>query len=74
MVTTLEDLKKAGLTVPLWPDAGKAIGAGRTSTYRMAKDKTFPVPVLSIGRSYRVVTADLVALLSGATRGDKATA
>lgn len=63
----LEELQKKGLTVSLWPDAGEAIGAGRTSTYRMARDGTFPVPVLRIGKSYRVVTADLVALLSGST-------
>lgn len=62
---TLKELKQKGLTVPLWPDAGEAIGAGRTSAYRMAKDGTFPVPVLRIGKSYRVITADLVALLSG---------
>lgn len=61
----LEELRQKGLTVPLWPDAGEAIGAGRTSAYRMAKDGTFPVPVLRIGKSYRVITADLVALLSG---------
>jgi len=71
---TLKELSGKGLTVPLWPDAGEAIGAGRTTTYRMAKDGTFPVPVLRIGKSYRVATANLVTLLGGSNEKQKATA
>lgn len=59
----VRELLAAGPTVPLWPLAGQAVGASRTNTYRMAKTGTFPAKVLRLGTSYRVVTADLKALL-----------
>jgi len=43
--------------------AGRAFGVGRTKAHRMARAGEFPVPVLRLGASYRVRTADLLTLL-----------
>lgn len=43
--------------------AARWLGIGRTTAYRLAEHGEFPVPVLRIGRCYRVPTAPLVALL-----------
>ncbi|WP_260456832.1 hypothetical protein [Rhodococcus qingshengii] len=56
-------LQEAGPTVKLWPTAAQALGIGRTSAFKLAKDGNFPVKVLRLGSSYRIVTADLKALL-----------
>ena len=40
--------------------AARALGLGRTKAYELAKHGTFPCPVLRIGTSYRVCTADLL--------------
>lgn len=43
--------------------AGRLLGIGRTTAYHLARQDQFPVPVLRIGRGYRVPTAPLLALL-----------
>lgn len=43
--------------------AGKALGIGRTKSYELVREGTFPCPVITVGRTYRVPTADLLALL-----------
>ncbi len=43
--------------------AGEVLSLGRTASYEMARAGTFPVPVLQLGRRYRVITADLRELL-----------
>jgi predicted site-specific integrase-resolvase len=43
--------------------AAHALGMGRTSAYEAARRGDFPVPVMRVGRRYRVVTAHLQALL-----------
>ena len=43
--------------------AARALGVGRTKAYGLAKSGTFPCPVLRIGTSYRVRTADLLKLI-----------
>ena len=43
--------------------AGKAVGLGRDASYSQAKDGTFPVEVLPLGRFLRVRKADLMAYL-----------
>lgn len=53
------DLDPRRLTVPLWPDAGRAVGAGRASTYQMAREGRFPVRVLRLGSRRRVSVSDL---------------
>ena len=42
--------------------AARWLGIGRTTAYRLAEHE-FPVPVLRIGRCYRVPTAPLISLL-----------
>ena len=46
-------------TVPLWPDAAKALGLGRGHAYLLARRKELPVPAYRLGRSWRVPTAAL---------------
>ncbi|MEU3457215.1 helix-turn-helix domain-containing protein [Micromonospora sp. NPDC006766] len=43
--------------------AARALGVGRTKAYDLAKSGAFPCPVLRIGTSYRVRTADLLKLV-----------
>ncbi|WP_406084880.1 helix-turn-helix domain-containing protein [Micromonospora zamorensis] len=43
--------------------AARALGVGRTKAYDLAKSNAFPCPVLRIGTSYRVLTADLLRLV-----------
>ncbi|GAA0400672.1 helix-turn-helix domain-containing protein [Micromonospora gifhornensis] len=43
--------------------AARALGIGRTKAYELAKIGEFPCPVLRIGTSYRVRTADLLKLI-----------
>lgn len=54
------------LNLPVTVDietAGRAIGCGRTKSYQMVAEGTFPIQVLRLGHRYRVVTADLLTLL-----------
>lgn len=43
--------------------AGRWLGIGRTTAYRLAELDEFPVPVLRVGHSYRVPTVALLTLL-----------
>jgi hypothetical protein len=43
--------------------AGRAFGLGRTKSHELARAGEFPVPVLRLGRSYRVPTAKVLELL-----------
>jgi excisionase family DNA binding protein len=43
--------------------AARALGVGRTKAYELAKRGAFPCPVLRIGTTYRVRTADLLRLV-----------
>ncbi len=62
--------------------AGEMLGIGRTLAYRLAARGELPVPVVRIGRSLKVPTAPLLALLGlngtgsqarpGAVAGDAA--
>ena len=45
------------------PTAGKWLGIGRTTAYKLAKAGNFPVPVLRVGAGFKVPTAQLVQLL-----------
>lgn len=40
--------------------AGKAFQLGRTTSYQLAKEGRFPVPVLRAGNQYRVTRASLL--------------
>ncbi|MFD7342083.1 hypothetical protein ACFV98_39895 [Streptomyces violascens] len=41
----------------------RALGLGRSKGYELAKRGQYPCKVLRLGTAYRVVTADLLALL-----------
>ncbi|MEU6039217.1 DNA-binding protein [Actinomadura sp. NPDC047616] len=43
--------------------AGRALGIGRTKSYQLARTGDFPCRVWRVGRSYRVRTTDLQAIL-----------
>ena len=43
--------------------AARAVGLGKSKAYEMVAAGKFPVPVLRLGKAYRVRTADLLALL-----------
>jgi hypothetical protein len=49
------------LTVPLWPTAGRALGLGRSATYKAAKEKK--IPTLDMGHKMPVPTAVLRKML-----------
>jgi predicted DNA-binding transcriptional regulator AlpA len=46
--------------------AGRALGIGRSLSYELAHNGTFPVRVMRLGSSYRVTRADLLTYLGGA--------
>ncbi len=43
--------------------AARALGIGRTRAFELTRRGEFPVPVLRVGRTYRVPTAGLLRLL-----------
>lgn len=59
---TLEQIKGWGATTDV-VTAGKAFGIGRNRAYELAKDGNFPVRVIPVGRNYRVVVAEILAIL-----------
>lgn len=42
---------------------GRAFGLGRSTAYALARSGQFPCKVIRAGRSYRVITADLLRVL-----------
>ncbi|EGJ77882.1 hypothetical protein STTU_5093 [Streptomyces sp. Tu6071] len=44
-------------------EANAVLAIGRSTGYALAKKGAYPVRVLRLGRSYRVVTAELIELL-----------
>jgi excisionase family DNA binding protein len=56
------------LAVPLWPDAGKALGLGKSRTYESAR--VGEIPTVRFGKSIRVPVAALQKMLESA--GQKA--
>jgi hypothetical protein len=59
---TLGELAALPATVDL-VTAGRALGIGRTTAHKLARDGQFPCPVLRPARIYRVPTAGLLKLL-----------
>lgn len=57
------DLMALPAAIPLWPDAGRALNLGRSTTYELAQRGEFPVRLLRLGNQYRVPTADLLRYL-----------
>ncbi|MFI0354214.1 helix-turn-helix domain-containing protein [Actinomadura sp. 9N407] len=56
------EIRSLPVTVDL-VTAGRAFGIGRTTAYQLARTGRFPCPVMQVGRSYRVRTADLLTSL-----------
>ena len=67
---TLDEIRQWGATCDI-PTAGSAFGFGRNKSYDLAKAGDFPVRILKIGASYRVVTSEIVALLEPKPVGDE---
>jgi predicted DNA-binding transcriptional regulator AlpA len=61
-VWTVEDIRALGAVTDL-PTAAAILGIGRSTAYALANTDTFPVPVLRIGRRYRVAVAHLLSLI-----------
>lgn len=55
-------LRDLGVTTDLMT-AARLLGIGRTKAYQLARDGTFPVPVVRIGRTYHLAVAPLIELL-----------
>lgn len=60
---TLEEVRSWPATVDV-SEACAVLGISKSHGYEQIKLGHFPVRVLAVGQRYRVVTADLVALLS----------
>lgn len=58
----VQELRGAGPTCSL-AEAIKALGISRGHGYALARAGEFPVKVLRLGSTYRVVTADLLRVL-----------
>ena len=57
-----EQLRELGVTTDLMT-AARILGVGRTKAYQLARNGTFPVPVVRIGRTYHLAVAPLMELL-----------
>ncbi|MDE3721390.1 helix-turn-helix domain-containing protein [Nocardiopsis sp. N85] len=54
----------ASLPVVLGPvQAGRLLGLGRTTVYRLLREGTFPVPVRRVGKAWVVPTAGVLSYL-----------
>jgi hypothetical protein len=60
---SVRELLDLPVTFPLEP-ANRALGLGRSDAYAMAKAGTYPLPLLRLGRRYRVKRSDLLRLLN----------
>lgn len=61
-VWTERDVRGLGASTDL-VTAGSVLGIGRTTAHALARAGDFPVPVLRVGRRYRVPVAPLLRLL-----------
>lgn len=59
---TTAELRRLPASIDL-ETAGRALGVGRTKAHELVRAGEFPARVLRLGRAYRVVTADVLALL-----------
>ncbi|MGH3663494.1 MAG: DNA-binding protein [Micromonosporaceae bacterium] len=61
-IPTIDEVRRLPATVDV-VTAGKALGLGRSRAYDLARKGEFPCRVLTIGHTYRVLTAELLRLL-----------
>ncbi|MFB7081627.1 helix-turn-helix transcriptional regulator [Streptomyces sp. NPDC056308] len=59
---TEQELRELPLLVNL-ETAGRALGIGKSKTYQLVREGTFPVPTLKLGEVVKVPTAGLKELL-----------
>lgn len=62
MSMTRDEVLALPVTVDLLTTA-RALGIGRSMAYEMARAGTYPVPLFNVGRRYRAMRADLLAVL-----------
>ena len=63
---TPDTIRALGATTDL-VTAGRILGIGRGTTYRLAHTDTFPAPVLRLGTQYRVPVGPLLRLVETGT-------
>ncbi|MFE5089419.1 DNA-binding protein [Streptomyces sp. NPDC056638] len=59
---TEQEIRELPLLVNL-ETAGRALGIGKSKTYQLVREGTFPVPTLKLGEVVKVPTAGLKELL-----------
>jgi hypothetical protein len=63
---TIDDIRAWAATCDV-PDAAAAVGVSRTTAYELVKTGDFPAKVIKVAGRYRVLTASLLAVLTGET-------
>jgi hypothetical protein len=58
-----DEVRALGVSTDL-VTAGAILGIGRTTAHALARDGRFPVPLLRVGRRYRVPVAPILHLLA----------
>jgi len=61
-IPTPDEIRAWPVTVDV-PTAGRAFGIGRDESYRLARERQFPVPVLHLGRYLRVTRSSVLTAL-----------
>ncbi|WP_246607358.1 helix-turn-helix transcriptional regulator [Paractinoplanes toevensis] len=61
-VWTVAEVRKLGLATDV-ETAASVLGIGRTTAYRLARNGTFPVPVLRVGKRYVISVENLLTIL-----------
>ena len=70
-VWTVEEVRALGVRTDL-VTAGEILGIGRTVAHQLARQGTFPTPVLRVGHKYVVPVAPLLELLGVSGDADSA--
>ena len=65
---TIEAVRRLGVTTDV-ETAGAILGIGRSKAYELAKNNSFPVAVIKIGRRYVVPVLAILGLLGAAEDG-----
>lgn len=60
---TPDEIRAWPATVKAVPDAAAAFGIGSEAAYRLIREGKFPVPVLTLGRAFRVTRASVMSAL-----------
>lgn len=59
---TPDEIRALPAAVPI-PKAGECFGLGKSTSYELAHSGQFPVPVLPLGKGFRVTRASILAKL-----------